>query len=66
LPGTAAAWHFKAIGADIAVEDSVFLGRDGLEKCRQITLTMALNAIRHDHIQSVKWGLRRQQSARVK
>ncbi|MEK9860084.1 MAG: heparinase II/III family protein, partial [Alphaproteobacteria bacterium] len=66
LPGTAAAWHFKAIGADIAVEDSVYLGRDGLEKCSQITLTMALNAIRHDHTQSVKWGLRRQQSARVK
>ena len=66
LPGTAAAWHFKAIGADIAVEDSVYLGRDGLEKCSQITLNMALNAIRHDHTQSVKWGLRRQQSARVK
>jgi uncharacterized heparinase superfamily protein len=66
LPGTAAAWHFKAIGADIAVEDSVYLGRDGLEKCSQITLTMVLNAIRHDHTQSVKWGLRRQQSTRVK
>ena len=66
LPGTAAAWHFKAIGADIAVEDSVYLGRDGLEKCSQITLTMALNAIRHDHKQSVKWGLRRQQSTRLK
>jgi uncharacterized heparinase superfamily protein len=66
LPGTAAAWHFKAIGADIAVEDSVYLGRDGLEKCSQITLTMALNAIRNDHKQSVKWGLRRQQSTRVK
>ena len=66
LPGTAAAWHFKAIGADIAVEDSVYLGRDGLEKCSQIILTMALNAIRHDHTQSVKWGLRRQQSTRVK
>jgi hypothetical protein len=48
------------------VEDSVYLGRDGLEKCSQITLTMALNAIRHDHTQSVKWGLRRQQSTRVK
>ena len=64
LPGNAAPWIFKSRGGEMQVEDSVIMGRNGMEKCAQITLTMALGSIRTDYTKSIKWALRRQVKTR--
>ncbi|MCE2516305.1 MAG: heparinase II/III family protein [Alphaproteobacteria bacterium] len=65
LPGTAAPWIFKAQGGEMQVEDSVIMGRNGMEKCAQITIIMPLGSIRSDYSKSVKWALRRQAKPRA-
>lgn len=65
LPGSAAPWLFKAKGGSVHVEDSVVMGKTGLEKCAQITLTMPLGAIRTEYAKTVKWALRRQTKPRA-
>ena len=64
LPGAAAPWVFKASGGTLAVEDSIMLGDEGLEKTSQITLSVSLEGLRTKGLITTRWGLRRQASAK--
>jgi len=49
-------WRFRAMGAPVALDDSVYLGADGPpRRCRQITLRGTVAAAET----VVKWGLAR-------
>ena len=64
LPGTAAPWVFKAKGGTLAVEDSVMLGQNGLEKTSQIILRVDMAGLRSKGLIAARWGLRRQAKAK--
>jgi uncharacterized heparinase superfamily protein len=64
LPGGATPWIFKARGGNVDIEDSIVLGKDGIQKCAQITLTTPLATIRTDHTKTIKWAMRRQVKAK--
>ncbi len=55
IPG-GAAWMFRAVGAVVAVEDSICVSQEGLRKTTQIVLSAAAPA----QGASVSWSLRRQ------
>jgi uncharacterized heparinase superfamily protein len=64
LPGSAAPWIFKASGGTLAVEDSIMLGAEHIEKTSQITQKVSLDSLRAKGVVTARWGLRRKAAAK--